>query len=290
VGRKIGKTRQRAEAKTEEVFDASVGKGRGILRRPPPEGAFRHARLAAPKDLAPWVENYWMVKWDLEGLRSYLAETLPHPSFQLVFENGKATVSGVFQGKFSRVLEGASHVFGVKFRPGAFRAFLKKPALSLTNRTIAAKHIFGKEVNDLAEVVKRCDGETEMAETATVFLRARLPEKDETIALAGEIVRRVLRQREIKTVEDLAAQTGIQKRSLQRIFREQVGVNPKWVIRRYRLHELAEQIQSGAKLDWAQLALELGYFDQAHLINDFKKIVGCTPMEYRRQLGEKERG
>jgi AraC-like DNA-binding protein len=41
-------------------------------------------------------------------------------------------------------------------------------------------------------------------------------------------------------------------------------------------------------LDWAELALELGYFDQAHLINDFRAIVGCTPVEYRKQLREKD--
>jgi len=75
------------------------------------------------------------------------------------------------------------------------------------------------------------------------------------------------------------------KRSLQRLFSESIGISPKWAIRRYRLHELIEKFNSGGKLDWSQLALDLGYFDQAHLINDFKSIVGYSPTEYRKLLG-----
>ena len=93
----------------------------------------------------------------------------------------------------------------------------------------------------------------------------------------------LLETSEIRTVDDLVEQSGIGKRSLQRIFHQYVGVNPKWVIRRYRLHELVERIDSGEELELAQVALELGYFDQSHLINDFKSIVGCSPTKYRQR-------
>jgi AraC-like DNA-binding protein len=73
------------------------------------------------------------------------------------------------------------------------------------------------------------------------------------------------------------------KRLLQRIFNDYVGVSPKWVIRWYRLYEPVETLNSGAELDWVQLALELGYFDQAHMINDFRSVVGFSPM-YKQQL------
>jgi AraC-like DNA-binding protein len=78
--------------------------------------------------------------------------------------------------------------------------------------------------------------------------------------------------------------TGVGKRSLERLFSDYVGASPKWVIRRYRLHELVEKFDSRTPANWAQLALDLGYFDQAHLINDFKSIVGYTPTQYQNQL------
>lgn len=82
-------------------------------------------------------------------------------------------------------------------------------------------------------------------------------------------------------MDELVARTGIGKRSLQRLFNEYVEVSPKWVICRYGLHELVERSNSGEELDWSQLAVELGYFDQAHLINDFRSITGYSPTEYQ---------
>ena len=80
-----------------------------------------------------------------------------------------------------------------------------------------------------------------------------------------------------------AARAGIGKRSLQRLFNEYVGASPKWVIRRCRLHEALERLHAGV-VDVAGLAAELGYFDQAHLIQDFKTIVGVTPGQYQLSL------
>ena len=59
-----------------------------------------------------------------------------------------------------------------------------------------------------------------------------------------------------------------------------VGVSPKWVLQRYRLHEAAERIAEGRDGDWAATALELGYFDQAHFIRDFKALIGASPAQY----------
>jgi AraC-like DNA-binding protein len=73
------------------------------------------------------------------------------------------------------------------------------------------------------------------------------------------------------------------KRGLQRLFREYVGVSPKWVIQRYRLFEAAERLSAG-EVDDAQLARELGYFDQAHFIRDFKAVVGRSPQAFVRDL------
>jgi AraC-like DNA-binding protein len=178
----------------------------------------------------------------------------------------------------------------VKFSAGAFRPFLSGPASSLADRTVPADRIFGDEINALEAVLISPDStEDEMIAAADAFFLPRLSAAPgESIVLAGQLVRRILEDLGIKTVDNLVAKAGIGKRTLQRIFNEYVGVNPKWVIRRYRLHELIERVHDSPKaVDWAQLALELGYFDQAHLINDFRSIVGYSPVRYQRQT---ERG
>jgi len=79
-------------------------------------------------------------------------------------------------------------------------------------------------------------------------------------------------------VEQLVEQFGIPKRTLQRWFNQYIGVSPKWVIRRYRMHEAIDFIERGMEL--SQLAMELGYFDQAHFNKDFRAAVGKSPKQY----------
>ncbi len=286
---RIVKTRQKPQPEMKEVFDAAAGRARGVLKRPPSEGKFHHSRRSPSPELALWIDHYWLVSWDLRGCEPYVAETLPHPNFQVVFEKGRSEIAGVFTGKFSRTLQGRSHVFGIKFNAGAFRPFLKDAASSFSNRTVPIRRIFGssKAVNALEALLVR-PSTTEDNRIAAVekFFLTRLPELDETMTLAGHLVKRILQETNIKTVDDLVERAGIGKRTLQRIFNEYVGASPKWVIRRYRLHELVERINSGDKLDLADIALELGYFDQAHLINDFKSIVGYSPLQYQKATGK----
>jgi AraC-like DNA-binding protein len=112
------------------------------------------------------------------------------------------------------------------------------------------------------------------------FLRARMPAHDPHVELVGSIMRTILGTPELTRVEQLVERTGMSSRSLQRLFREYVGVTPKWVLQRVRLHEAAERIADEPSADAAMLALDLGYFDQAHFIKDFKAVVGRSPAEY----------
>jgi AraC-like DNA-binding protein len=109
-----------------------------------------------------------------------------------------------------------------------------------------------------------------------------MPAPDSNVALATRLVEQILHvdSGEIRSVQELSRRSGMSQRSLQRLFQEYVGASPKWVIRRYRLHELVERLKAGDVVDGAQAALDLGYFDQAHLINDFRSIVGYSPARY----------
>lgn len=272
------------QAHTEELIDAGAGRPRGVLQWPPPKGRFRYARRLPPPDLAPWIAHFWMVGWDLRGLDPYQPETLPHPNVHVVFEKGASLVNGVATGRFARLLEGQSQVFGIKFKPGGFRPILGRPVSTITNRSIPARRLLGPVAGQLELLTAQASSEGPLVEAASCWLRSVLPEPDEAIAEADRLVTGILEDCEILTVNALAVRTGMGKRSLQRLFREYVGVPPKWVIRRYRLHELVERLNAGVRLNWSQVALDLGYFDQAHLVNDFRSVTGYSPCQYQRRL------
>jgi len=296
--RAIEEKRQSGERARKEpaAFPPTVGPPRGVLQPAEPHGGgFFHQRLAPPPVLTPWIQHFWFVRWDLRGTTPRLQETLPHPSCYLLFEHdleqppdgalvpNNCEVSGVCTGRFSRQMEGWGRVFGVKFRPGGLRPFLNDSVSTLTDRVVPAQEIFGPSILELASTVRRMKSAEEMAEATGAFFTSRLPQPSPSATLSAALVDTILNDPSILTVEELALRRGIGLRSLQRLFKDCVGVSPKWVIRRYRLHELVERFHSGKPFDGAQLALDLGYADQAHLINDFRNLVGYTPSEYRKR-------
>jgi AraC-like DNA-binding protein len=236
---------------------------RGILR---PDEARRHFTLTRAEpaaDLAHLVERHWMVEWDLT--EPYTAQIVAHPSVNIAFQE-PPTIHGVFTGRFDRELTGSGRVIATKFRPGGFHAFHAVPAHTLTNQVILADTVFDHlRPATFAEIE---DG-----------LRVHGWTDDPRIAEIGELHAAMLRDPSITRVEDLCAHAGYSPRTLQRLFREYVGVTPKWVLDRIRLHEAAERMADG-DADWARLALDLGFFDQAHFIKAFKAVAGRSPAAY----------
>lgn len=256
-----------------------------MLRRPRGPGDFHHARLAPRPELAGIVQHFWIVRWDLHGRDPQVAETLPHPNVHVVLEPGESRVVGIRTGRFTRTLAGRGGVFGVKFRPGGFRPYLDRSVSSLRNRSLAAGDVFGPALAALDAAVFAKDDDTHQVAAVERFLIERLPPEDPNVARVAAIVDGIAVDRTVTAVEHLTARWRMGKRALQRLFNEYVGVGPKWVINRYRLHEAVERLAAEPAVDGTALAQHLGYFDQAHFIRDFKALVGCTPSDYLRRNG-----
>lgn len=124
------------------------------------------------------------------------------------------------------------------------------------------------------------NNETKKVACAENFLRAHLPEPDETVEFIHRIVERMMNDKSIMKVKQIADACSLNMRTLQRLFNQYVGISPKWIIKRYRMHEAVEQMNEGRAVDWIQLALDLGYYDQAHFIKDFTALVGYSPGKY----------
>lgn len=265
-------------------LNVGVGPPRGIVRRGPLPGTSRHVRHAPVDALRAWIEHFWFISWDLGDAPPYAAATLQHPSVHLVFEDVGSRIVGVMTKRFETVLRGRGRVFGVKFRPGGFRPWLGRAVATITDRRIAPVDVFGSAIARLDAAIAAASDELAMIGHATSFLLARTPSPDANVARVAAIAASIMADRAITRVEHLVAATGLDLRALQRLFREYVGVSPKWVINRYRLHEALEQIAAGGAIDWAALALDLGYFDQAHFIRDFRALVGVSPGAYVRGM------
>jgi AraC-like DNA-binding protein len=241
-----------------------------------------YGRYWPADELLPFVEHFWTVTWDLAEPED--AEVLPHPSVQMTFEAGSSRVTGVPRGRFVTRLASRGRVLGTKFRPGGFRPFLGRPLSTLTGRTVPLAEVFGEAAAGLGERALAHEDPVAAFEVVQGFLLSLRPRPDPAIELVGRITARVAEDRTLTRVAQLESLFSLGERALQRLFAGYVGVSPKWVIQRYRLHEAAERIADGGEIDWADLAQELGYADQAHFIRDFRRLVGRTPVEYAREF------
>ncbi|MGW4944298.1 DUF6597 domain-containing transcriptional factor [Actinoplanes sp. NPDC004185] len=248
----------------------------------------RHWYGVPAADLSPFVARFWAAEWDLRGQPPYQQKIVPYSNVQLTFRDGDAVVRGPERGHVVRVLEGRGRVFGVTFRPGCFRPFLGASVATITGRTLPATAVFGpglppggqKEAGLPPGGQKEAGLPQDQQQEVEEFLRARLPAPDPLAEEAAAIVALVQAEPHLTRVDALAARSGMGVRRLQRLFAEYVGLGPKWVIRRYRLHEVGERLAAGADIDWVRLAGELGYADQAHFVRDFTAMVGEPPTRY----------
>ncbi|MFJ2936453.1 DUF6597 domain-containing transcriptional factor [Streptomyces sp. NPDC087219] len=279
----------------------------------------RFRRHAPAPELRPYLEHYWLIDWELP--EPYATHVVPHPSMNIVFQRygalgapaadarASAEVSGIGLGLFTQKLTETGRVCGVQFRPGGFRPFAPAwPVSTWTGRRVPLEEVFpdaGTDTGTDGRVGTGTEAEaghagtdagvlsavlspgTDHARVAALdaFLLAHGPAPDPAADRAMELVDLIREDRTVRKVSQLVAATGLSARSLQRLFASHVGVGPKWVILRYRIHEALERAEAAGAAggpDWAALAVELGYSDQAHLVREFTATIGVPPTAYAR--------
>lgn len=191
-----------------------------------------------------------------------------------------AIVSGTYGGSF--VIDTAQHesVIGVHFKPGGAFPFLGAPANELTNAHADLDHFWGRSASPLRE---------RLCEAATPGERFRLLEEALTTRLLGRVKRHAAVaialdafERADATVRGVARYAGLSQRRFIRVFEAEVGLTPKLFCRVRRFQRAIALVRRSARPDWASLAATCGYFDQSHLIRDFRALANLTPTEYHR--------
>jgi AraC-like DNA-binding protein len=243
-------------------------------------GRFSLDRYPAAPDLDGLVERYWVVSWEVPPGREDSITLLPHPCVNVVLDGGRLTVHGVGRDRFTYTYRGVGGVFGIKFRPGGFQPFLGRPLADITDAVLPAEKLWGPPAAALAERMAAASGVDQRVALVEEFLRERWPAPDPQVQVVQRIVAALLHDRTIARVDDATEIFNINPRTLQRLFQRYVGVSPKWVLRRYRLHEAAAALAREQHRPWAEVAADLGYFDQSHFIRDFTAAIGMTPVAY----------
>jgi AraC-like DNA-binding protein len=238
--------------------------------------------------LEPFLYGHWDTRWDLGGGEPPAQEVLHHPCVNVVARSSGREVWGIRRKRWTHGGSSSGHLGGTRFRPGAFAIFAAVPVRLLNDRTVSVREALGDAGSAAVEAVPLDAPRDDFFDALEAFLveRATLTGRYELVRAVTESMRETPGE---ATVEEIARQHDVSVRALQSAFREYVGVGPKWALKRYRMHEATERIATGDYEDAASLATDLGYFDQAHFIRDFKAQVGVSPGAYERACRERSR-
>ncbi|MEE8603124.1 helix-turn-helix domain-containing protein [Euzebya tangerina] len=243
----------------------------------------------APPDIQAVARRFWLPVWRLADGQVWTQRVLQYPVCLIVVADSYARFYGPSTSVSTVELSGTGWAAGVMLQPAAGRLILDAPVERITDRHVDLAALTTLDGTALRERVRRTmdldptspDTHRAVIATYAAALQRFLP-IDAEGALMNRLVDAVETDSSITRVSQLASLAAVSERTLGRVCRNRLGVTPKWLIQRRRLHDAVEGLKDGATsaLRLTDLAADLGYTDQAHFGRDFKRVTGLTPGEY----------
>jgi AraC-like DNA-binding protein len=197
-----------------------------------------------------------------------------------------AVVSGTHSRPFVIDPRELVSVIGVRFKPGGAFPFLGTPASELANTHVDLDVLWGTSATELRE--RLCAGKTpeERFNLLEKTLMAHLFRPLERHCAVGFALDTFGRPDSAVAIRDVARDAGLSQRRFIQIFAREVGMSPKLFCRVRRFRQALETVRQTAAPDWGRVAVDCGYYDQSHLIHDFRFFSNLSPTEYARQRSE----
>jgi AraC-like DNA-binding protein len=234
------------------------------------------------------VECFWALESDVpstqperilpdgcvELILNFGAQFSQHDDGQLRLQP-RSFLVGQMTGPILISPNGPVQLIGIRFHPGGTLPFLRLPLHEITDQVVDLGSLSSKLERELLSVTSQSVLLTEKMNSVETFLTNQLLDTKENSWLMM-LAARIVETGGLVAVDRLASDAGISSRQLERRFLREVGLGPKMlgrIIRFQQVFRAVEQCNSA----WAEVAIECGYYDQAHLIRDFNQFARQTP-------------
>lgn len=218
--------------------------------------------------------------------------SIPRPEVQIVVRFGPSAqrgldvhAMGVQQRVHRKLIRAGQRTVTARLRLGATKAVLGVPASAIAGRIVALEDLWGVAVtrrfSDRLAAARSTVGSAAIVERALAERLAVTDARRASPQLALEAAERLASA----TVSAVAADLGVSERHLRRVFREAIGVSPKAFAKLMRFHRALRAAREDGRTPWGTIAVETGYYDQAHLIDEFRGFAGVTPRVLLDELG-----
>jgi AraC-like DNA-binding protein len=274
--------------KTAPLYNSAMASGEPIFNV-----EFHATPLRPPLDA--FVEVVWAVK----GLTFYTKETvLPNGRLELMINFGSMQRALAFGGRAAAADHGRYWLAGLQNEPLTIESVAESNLISIRFRPGGAHAIFGAPIHEFNDQVidldlllgNAVDGlRSHLAEVSTFdarvaiiedWLLQRLAPREYEYRMVGRALVAIESASGHTRIGEMCEEIGLSNKHMISLFRKVVGASPKGIARIMRFHKLINHVSTSHNLDWADVALHFKYYDQSHLIREFRQFAGVTPLEY----------
>ncbi|HKR15122.1 MAG TPA: AraC family transcriptional regulator [Pyrinomonadaceae bacterium] len=250
----------------------------------------RYCEITPKPPLNSFVECFWTLEGDGPTPGDAPERILPDGCVELILNfgarfsqhtNGDRVIQprhflvGQMTGPILISPTGRVELLGIRFHPGGTSAFLRLPMNEVTDQVTELGSLSRELERELLHASEDLGSLPEkMAAVESLLMRCVLTSA--SVPSSMDLAARIVRSAGLISVDQLALDAGISNRQLERRFMREVGVGPKLLSRILRFQQVFRAVERSDSA-WASIAIECGYYDQAHLIRDFNQFAQQTP-------------
>lgn len=246
--------------------------------------------------LSKFVKHYWTIENCMPVGQEHIQRIVPNGLSELIFYLGDKPVSkdknksinenSVISGQLSEFydiqISGKLSLFSILFQPQGLSMFLDIPLNELHNQNIPLKFILKNNTNKL---------ENRLFETNSFAERIRIVEQylfklfhKRGHAYNYDRIRKsvslINQSKGVINIDLLASKACLGRKQFERIFLYNIGISPKQFLKIVRFQNTINEKSKDKSISLTDLTYKCGYYDQSHMINDFKKLSGISPKQY----------
>jgi AraC-like DNA-binding protein len=187
------------------------------------------------------------------------------------------------------IIPGRDHlIIKVGFQPGGLYRFLGIPMTELLCKdSFDGVDLLGNEMNEVTDQLREAVSFYEMKMIVERFLLKHAGRLKQTLPI-DQVLLLLINERGLINIDQLASHACLSTRQLERVFRQRIGLPPKYFSRQVRFAQAWMMKEQQPDISWIKIAYECGYFDQMHLIRDFREFAGVNPSSIEAELSQSQ--
>lgn len=254
-----------------------------------------YKKLNPSADFLPYVASYFFWEDDSPRASAFEAETPPNGYSAFVFNYGDpyevhqpdsifktppAFIAGQATSSYRLVLPGKIAMAGIVFKPAAISSIFGFSMRHMTNKRENLETLLGKDILQIPLQLAGAKTLDEKREVLETFLMHQLLSSKVKLNYVDQAAEQIIQHKGKVNIQELADSLHVCKRHFQRSFLHKVGLNPKEYAVLLRLGHVCNRLIHQQEINWHDVILEAGYYDQAHFIKDFSNFIGRNPAGY----------